>query len=267
MKRKKITAWALALVLATTPNMVMAAEAEENLYQASQEAETASIVADDTKADEDIAVEEIMQIEESEAVEEEWEGETEVDTSCEGDRDAEEDVCEEEETEEDWDGTYMGDDEVLFPTGCETEDACVEEMCGMEVPEVGEGETDIAAEDGEGAAENAAAEDGEGAAESAAAEPQTDNRDAGAEDDGPKTDYAESRDNEIAGVYQTVNGTQLCASAGTEDTSLLELDEDTEIYCYGYYTGVDGTRWYYVQCSQEGEVVTGFCSSESLKQG
>lgn len=28
----------------------------------------------------------------------------------------------------------------------------------------------------------------------------------------------------------------------------------------------DGTKCYYVQCSQDGNVITGFCSSENLKQ-
>lgn len=253
MKRKKIIVWALALGLAITPNMVMAAESEENSYQVSLEADMLDLVTDDANVNEDITEEESMQTEDAEAVEEDWEEETEVDESCEGDREAEEDICEEEDTEEDWDGTYIGDDEVLPPTGCWASEAgWGEEMCGMEVPELGEDEADDAAEDGEGTAENGA-------------EQQADNGTSGAESAAQKADYAESRDNAIAGVYQAANGTQLCASAGAEDTSLLELDENTKIYCYGYYTGVDGKEWYYVQCSQDGNVFTGFCSSENLK--
>lgn len=253
MKRKKIAVWALALGLAITPNMAMAAGTEENPHSVSTETELPDIAADDTNKDEDTAREEIMQIEEAETVEESWEGETEVDESCGGDREADEDICEEEDVDENWDGTCMTED-ALPPTECwNTEDGWGEEMCGMEVPEESGNEADAAAEDGAASDENAA-------------EQQTNHGTSGAENGSAhKADYAESRDNEIAGVYQTVGGTQLCASAGAENTSFLALDEDTEIYCYGYYTGVDGTKWYYVQCSQDGNVFTGFCSSENIK--
>lgn len=228
MKMKKIAAWALALGLVITPNMAMAAGTEENPYP---------------------AIEEIMQTEE-----EAEEGlEEEMDESFEG----EEDIIEEEDLDENWDGTCMTED-VLPPTECwNAEDSWGEEMCGMEVSEESGNEAATVVEDSETADESAAA-----------AEQQTNHGTSGTENGSArKADYAESRDNEIAGVYQTVGGTQLCASAGAENTSFLALDEDTEIYCYGYYTGVDGTKWYYVQCSQDGNVITGFCSSGNLKQG
>lgn len=245
MKRKKIAVWALALGLAITPNMAMAAGTEENSHSVSTEGELPDIATDDAEADEDIATEEIMQTEEAaeEGLEEE------MDESCEG----EEDICEEEDVDDNWDGTCMTED-ALPPTECwNTEDGWGEEMCGMEVPEESGNEADAAAEDGAASDENAA-------------EQQTNNGASGPGNAvGHQADYAESRDNAIAGVYQTVNGTQLCASAGAENTSFLALHEDTEIYCYGYYTRVDGTKWYYVQCYQDGNVFTGFCSSENLK--
>lgn len=192
------------------------------------------------------AIEEIMQTEE-----EAEEGlEEEMDESFEG----EEDIIEEEDVDANWDGPCMTED-ALPPTECwNAEDSWGEEMCGMEVPEENGSEADAAAEDGAASDENAAGQQANNGASGAGNEI------------GHKADYAESRDNAIAGVYQTVSGAQLCASAGAENTSFLALDGDTEIYCYGYYTGVDGMKWYYVQCSQDGNVITGFCSSENLKQ-
>ncbi len=255
MKMKKIAAWALALGLVITPNMAMAAGTEENPYPAIEE-----IMQTEEEAEEGLEEEmdESFEGEEDiiEEAEESWEGETEVDESCGGDREADEDICEEEDVDENWDGTCMTED-ALPPTECwNTEDGLGEEMCGMEAPEESGNEAAAVAEDSETADESAAA-----------AEQQTNHGTSGTENGSTrKADYAESRDNAIAGVYQTVGGTQLCASAGEENTSFLELHEDSEIYCYGYYTGVDGMKWYYVQCSQDGNVITGFCSSGNLKQ-
>lgn len=80
-----------------------------------------------------------------------------------------------------------------------------------------------------------------------------------------KAVYASSRDDAIAGVYTPIKKAQLCVSAGAEDTVFLEVDEDTKIYCYGYYTEANGAKWYYVQYFQNGKSVVGFCNSEELK--
>lgn len=80
-----------------------------------------------------------------------------------------------------------------------------------------------------------------------------------------KAEDAESRDDTIAGVYTPIRKTQLYASAGAEDTAFLEVDENTKIHCYGYYTEADGAKWYYVQYFQNGRSFIGFCSSEELK--
>lgn len=80
-----------------------------------------------------------------------------------------------------------------------------------------------------------------------------------------KVDDAESRDDAIAGIYTPIKKTQLHASAGAEETAFLEIDENTKIHCYGYYTEASGAKWYYVQYFQNGRSFIGFCSSEELK--
>ncbi len=76
--------------------------------------------------------------------------------------------------------------------------------------------------------------------------------------------YAASRDDAIAGVYTAAKKTSLQASASEEGKSLLDMDENAEVHCYGYYTETDGTKWFYIQYFQDGETFTGFCSSEDL---
>lgn len=86
------------------------------------------------------------------------------------------------------------------------------------------------------------------------------------EDDGVSCGkaYAASRDDAIAGVYTVAKRTPLQATANAGDAMLLDMDENAEVHCYGYYTEMDGVKWFYVQYFQDGKTFTGFCGSENL---
>lgn len=80
-----------------------------------------------------------------------------------------------------------------------------------------------------------------------------------------KVEYAKSYDKSLSGTYIVNTKSDpltLRAGAGKSKAKLASMKKGKEVACYGYYTKVDGVKWYYIVC----DGVTGFASSEYLKK-
>lgn len=77
-----------------------------------------------------------------------------------------------------------------------------------------------------------------------------------------KVDPAKSFDKSLAGTYKTTANLNMRAGAGTSKTILTVIPKDGKATCYGYYTSVNGTKWYYVAY----KTFSGFVSSKYLKK-
>jgi len=81
----------------------------------------------------------------------------------------------------------------------------------------------------------------------------------------PKVDYAEKLDKTLKGKYKvTASALYLRTKAGATkaDTIITSMPNGAEVYCYGYYTAVSGTKWLFV--AYKG--MTGFASAKYLKK-
>lgn len=232
MKKSKLAAWVLAFGLAVFPHTALASESEEETWEP-WEFMNVNVEGYDAAEDAD-------EIETYDACPEEDAQEDVGSELLDGDLEEAEEVG-----EEDMDGTEIdGDGVALPPMGCR--DA---EGCGAE----GESE-DVDASECEPAVDPQSGDISQ--------EPSV----AVQEDDGVSCGkaYAASRDDAIAGVYTVAKRTPLQATANAGDTMLLDMDENAEVHCYGYYTEMDGVKWFYVQYFQDGKTFTGFCGSENL---
>lgn len=81
-----------------------------------------------------------------------------------------------------------------------------------------------------------------------------------------QAEYAASKDNALAGLYQAEGKIKLYSGAGEKKAVLAAAKKDAKIYCYGYYTEKDGENWLYVEYFQDGAVYTGFCKASMLKR-
>lgn len=82
-----------------------------------------------------------------------------------------------------------------------------------------------------------------------------------------KIDPAKSFDKSLAGKYKTTANLNMRAGAGTSKTILTVISKNGTVSCYGYYTVVNNTKWYYVAYKNPtGVVLTGFVSSKYLKK-
>ena len=81
-----------------------------------------------------------------------------------------------------------------------------------------------------------------------------------------QAEYAASKDNALAGLYQAEGKIKLYSGAGEKKAVLAAAEKDAKIYCYGYYTEKDGENWLYVEYFQDGAVCTGFCKASMLKR-
>ncbi len=82
-----------------------------------------------------------------------------------------------------------------------------------------------------------------------------------------KIDSAQSLSKSLAGTYQTTAGLNLRSGAGTTKNVLTVIPKGAKVTCYGYYTTVNGTKWYYVTYkNSKGVRFTGFVSSKYLKK-
>lgn len=74
-------------------------------------------------------------------------------------------------------------------------------------------------------------------------------------------------DKRLAGEYETTSALNLRKSAGTNKKSITILPEGSKIYCYGYFTPLNGVNWLYaVAVTKKGNTYIGFCSSKYLKR-
>lgn len=75
---------------------------------------------------------------------------------------------------------------------------------------------------------------------------------------------ARSKDEKIAGTYVTIANLHMRNDAGLGKKVLAVIPKNTKVRNYGFYTEVQGTKWFYVQVTLNGTVYTGFCSSKYL---
>ena len=80
------------------------------------------------------------------------------------------------------------------------------------------------------------------------------------------TNKPDKFDKSISGTYKTTANLNLRNGAGVDNKSLVVIPEDTKVQCYGYYSIVNNTKWYYIQCTIKGVVYTGFSSRSYLKR-
>ena len=82
---------------------------------------------------------------------------------------------------------------------------------------------------------------------------------------GMKAESAESFKKSIAGTYIVNTSTDplmLRSGAGKDKPVIDKMKKGAKVQCYGYYTTVDGVKWYYIVYDGK----TGFASSEYLKK-
>lgn len=77
-----------------------------------------------------------------------------------------------------------------------------------------------------------------------------------------KVDPAKSFDKTLHGNYKTTANLNMRAGAGTSKKILTIIPKDGKVTCYGYYTSVNGVKWYYVMY----KTFSGFVSSKYLKK-
>lgn len=75
-----------------------------------------------------------------------------------------------------------------------------------------------------------------------------------------KVESAKSKDSVGSKVLRCTTDLHLRAGAGKTKKSIMVMKSGTKVAWYGYYTLVDGTKWYLVVCNG----VTGFASSKYL---
>ena len=80
------------------------------------------------------------------------------------------------------------------------------------------------------------------------------------------TNKPDKFDKSISGTYKTTANLNLRDGAGVSNKSLVVIPEGTKVQCYGYYSIVYNTKWYYIQCTVKGVVYTGFSSRNYLKR-
>ena len=214
-------------------------ERNENVDAIEMNAEEESGSVIEQEAEEDAA--EDADWEEDEAEDADWEEEDIVE-----DADWEEDEA--EDIDGNWEIAVDYDGEEEYPIEC---DSCVEEpatVCFAPADEVQE----------EGAAGMEITTD-EMMADNASAIDHYD------EADTERVEYAQSKDDKVAGTYVSTDKIQLYSGAGENSMALAEIAQNAQVQCYGYYTQTEEEMWLYVQYIQSGTVKTGFCKIDKLK--
>ena len=77
-----------------------------------------------------------------------------------------------------------------------------------------------------------------------------------------KIDHAKSFDKKIAGSYVTTTGLNMRSGAGTSKKVVTVIPSGKSVNCYGYFTPVNGVKWYLVKY----KTFTGFVSSKYLRK-
>lgn len=73
---------------------------------------------------------------------------------------------------------------------------------------------------------------------------------------------ATNKDDSIAGTYTVTGNLNLRKGAGTDHKIIKVLLAGTKVLCYGYYTPVGSSKWYYVVAGND----KGFCDSRWLSK-
>lgn len=73
-------------------------------------------------------------------------------------------------------------------------------------------------------------------------------------------DSAKSFSKSISGKYKTTDYLNMRSGAGTSKSKITVIPKGNVVTCYGYYTSINGVKWYYVVFND----YTGFVSSEYL---
>lgn len=82
-----------------------------------------------------------------------------------------------------------------------------------------------------------------------------------------KVDSAQAFLKSLTGTYSATADLNMRSGAGTSKTVLTVIPKGGKVSCYGYYTTVNGTKWYYVTYrNSKGTLFTGFVSSKYLKK-
>lgn len=69
-----------------------------------------------------------------------------------------------------------------------------------------------------------------------------------------------------AGIYKTTANLNLRDGAGKDKLSLVVLDKNTTVKCFGYYSLCSKVAWLYVQAIKNGITYTGFVSKSYLRK-
>ena len=78
------------------------------------------------------------------------------------------------------------------------------------------------------------------------------------------TGKAKSYDKNIVGTYKATSNLNLRDNAGVSSKSLVVIPKYTKVQCFGYYSTINGAKWYLVQCTVDGVKYTGFSHSNYL---
>ena len=76
-----------------------------------------------------------------------------------------------------------------------------------------------------------------------------------------KVDNAKSFDKKLADTYVTTSNLNLRCGAGTNKDIITTIKSGAKVRCYGYYTSINGVKWYLVVYDK----YSGFVSSKYLK--
>lgn len=82
-----------------------------------------------------------------------------------------------------------------------------------------------------------------------------------------KIESAKSFLKSLSGTYKTIARLNMRTGAGTNKNILTVIPKGDKVTCYGYYSIVNGIKWYYVVYkNNQGVEYTGFVSSEYVKK-
>lgn len=80
------------------------------------------------------------------------------------------------------------------------------------------------------------------------------------------TGKASKFDEAVAGTYTTTSALHLRNGAGSTNRSLFVIPKGTKVKCYGYYSVVNGSKWFCIQFTLNNTKYTGFSNSTYLKK-
>lgn len=79
--------------------------------------------------------------------------------------------------------------------------------------------------------------------------------------------YASNYNTELASSYVAKTDVNMRRGAATKYSVVTVVKEGEGVYCYGYYSYYNDSRWLYVQMYRDGRVYTGFINENYLERG